>query len=298
MFYGEKNDPFFRGGVCSMFTALWRRSPGDTGSSANWADNTNTLHTLQTANRFARELSPVLSPQHGALPLEQRKCQEGMLASIAAVQGLVARPVDVAIIGGGPCGLSTALALSKARCLRGAAVEVFESDAFGPKGASIQISKYGWAALTATDAEAARRIKATGEPVTRISLRALGGGTLTPLPVRLFMAVVGVIFGLLRRFGVRQGLARTHLWHDVRTVLRERAAACGVALRPSKTLVQMTEEADVVRLRFDDGEEVAARVVLACDGASSTCRRLLPSEADDLLVDERKSVWRGQARST
>ena len=112
----------------------------------------------------------------------------GMFAvSVAALQGLAARPVDVAIIGGGPCGLATALALSKSRCLKGRAshahrthtdewtalalcvrmaarahgtacalhahcmltagrVEVFESDAFGPKGASIQISKYGWEA--------------------------------------------------------------------------------------------------------------------------------------------------------
>ena len=43
-----------------------------------------------------------------------------MLAvSLAALQGLAARPVDVAIIGGGPCGLATALALSKSRCLQG-----------------------------------------------------------------------------------------------------------------------------------------------------------------------------------
>ena len=70
--------------------------------------------------------------------------------------------VDVAIIGGGPCGLATALAISKARCLRGAAVEVFESDAFGPKGASIGLSPTGWAALEGIDAEAAERVRATG----------------------------------------------------------------------------------------------------------------------------------------
>ena len=50
-----------------------------------------------------------------------------------------------------------------------------------------------------------------------------------------------------------------------------------------------------MRLRFDDGDEVTARVVLACDGARSACRRLLPSEPDDLLLDEGKSAWRGQA---
>ena len=98
------------------------------------------------------------------------------------------------------------------RLLRPGRVEVFESDAFGPKGASIQISKcgspqplqpnrhprlrprlcpgcrcisrYGWAALKAIDLDAAHLIRATGEPVTRISLRSLGGGNLTPAPVR------------------------------------------------------------------------------------------------------------------
>ena len=48
-----------------------------------------------------------------------------MLAvSFAGLQGLTARPVDVAIIGGGPCGLATALALSKSRCLQGRASQV------------------------------------------------------------------------------------------------------------------------------------------------------------------------------
>ena len=41
--------------------------------------------------------------------------------------------------------------------------------------------------------------------------------------------------------------------------------------------------------------QVEATVVLACDGTRSVCRRLLPSEPDDLLIDEKRSVWRGQA---
>ena len=91
-------------------------------------------------------------------------------------------------------------------------------------------------------------------------------------------------------------LSRIYLWHAVREVLRGRVEEQGVAqLRSSKTLVEMTEEEECVRLRFDDGDEVTARVVLACDGARSACRRLLPSEPDDLLIDEGKSVWRGLA---
>ena len=41
-------------------------------------------------------------------------------------------------------------------------MEVFESDTFGPKGASIGLSDTGWAALEAIDAEAAERVRATG----------------------------------------------------------------------------------------------------------------------------------------
>ena len=205
------------------------------------------------------------------------------------------RSVEVAIIGGGPCGLATALALSKSRSLQGATVEVFESDAFRPKGASILISKAGWAALNAIDPDTARRIRTTSAPVTRVSVRALGGANLTPAPVRVFMTIVGAFFALLRRVGIQRGLLRVHLWHEVREVLRQRAEASGAVLSPSKRLVEMTEGADAMRLRFDDGDEVAAKVVLACDGVSSACRRLLPSEPDDLLLDEGKSAWRGQA---
>jgi len=223
---------------------------------------------------------------------QARVCVAAILAPLSA---LAARPVDVAIIGGGPCGLATAVALCKARCLRGATVEVFERDAFGPKGASIQISEPGWAALTAIDAEAARRIRLTGAPVTGVSMRTFSGVSITPLPIRLFGLLAGWFFWGLSRLGIRRGVSQTHLWHDVREVLRQRAAECGAALRPSKHLVEATEHDAAVRLRFGDGDAVEAKVVLACDGTRSACRRLLPSEPDDLLVDERKSVWRGQA---
>ena len=219
----------------------------------------------------------------------------GMFAvSVAALQGLAARPVDVAIIGGGPCGLATALALSKSRCLQGipsvrahhcmwasgirtacayrhghghgdmgmgmgmgmglwawrwhgmawhgsalhahcmcthacalthdrcmgtacacfvqAAWRYSRATRSDPRERAFKspsaahpnhcspigipgcdrslcpgcrcISRYGWAALKAIDLDAAHLIRATGEPVTRISLRSLGGGNLTPAPVR------------------------------------------------------------------------------------------------------------------
>ena len=89
-----------------------------------------------------------------------------MLAIVATiVPTLTTRTLDVAVIGGGPCGLATALALSKAPCLKNANIAVFEADEWKPKGASIQISKAGWSALQSLDTEAATRIRATGAPV-------------------------------------------------------------------------------------------------------------------------------------
>ena len=120
----------------------------------------------------------------------------------------------------------------------------------------------------------------TGAPITQFNFRALESGDNLDMQ------------------GAPSMLSRIYLWHAVREVLRGRVEEQGVAqLRSSKTLVEMTEEEECVRLRFDDGDEVTARVVLACDGARSACRRLLPSEPDDstLLIDEGKSVWRGQA---
>ncbi len=57
--------------------------------------------------------------------------------------------VDCAIVGGGPAGLATAIALTKAS--PSSSIAVFERDNFQPKGASIQISKPGWSSLKELD---------------------------------------------------------------------------------------------------------------------------------------------------
>ena len=230
-----------------------------------------------------------------------------MLAAVAAAASATATPIatalDVAIVGGGPCGLATALALSKAPCLQGARIAVFEADEFSPKGASIQISRPGWAALESLDAEAASRIRETGAPVTSVSIRSFDGKSATPLLLTLITRVVAWLFALLRILGVRRAeLTRAHTWHDVRTVLRDRVReAWGEsALRSGSRLETLDATgADDVRLGFSGGEaDCRAKVVLACDGTRSAVRRLLPDESDDeLLVSEGRSVWRGQAPS-
>ena len=131
----------------------------------------------------------------------------------------------------------------------------------------------------------------TGAPITQFNFRALESGD--NLDVQEAAQRTNISPG---RLGLQPRALTVFLWHAVREVLRGRVEEQGVAqLRSSKTLVEITEEEECVRLRFDDGDEVTARVVLACDGARSACRRLLPSEPDDLLIDEGKSVWRGLA---
>ena len=222
-----------------------------------------------------------------------------MLAIVVTVAPtLTARAVDVAIVGGGPCGLATALALSKAPCLKNANIAVFEADTWKPKGASIQISKAGWSALENLDEEAASRIRATGAPVTQVSLRSFSGKSLTPLPLTFLARIIAWFFALLRFVGLKRALTRAHTWHDVRTVLRDRVRETlgESALQSGSTLESLDAGTDDVRLGFGGGDEVRAKVVLACDGTRSAVRRLLPGESDDeLLLSEGRSVWRGQA---
>lgn len=233
-----------------------------------------------------------------------------LLLPAATTPRATPRAVDVAIIGGGPCGLATALALSQAPCLRGRRVAIYERDSLETnKGAALALSKPGWAALETLDAEAATRIRALGAPVTRIRARALDGSPLAPRVERMQKAAAGYA----RQAAINAGLARderqrTHLWSDVRGVLAERVREqLGPdALHLAHPLVAIAERApsDGVDLTFrpaDDGaeERVRAEIVLACDGASSMVRRLAPAgpRASELLLGTGKTAWRGIAPS-
>jgi salicylate hydroxylase len=230
--------------------------------------------------------------------------------------------VDVAIIGGGPCGLATAIALSKAPALRGATVRVFERDSLEPKGAAIGLSPLAWVALEAIDTTLARQIRRYGSAVTAVQTRHLNGGGAPPAPVEPMLtptrraiwplaAIARVVPSLGRRLfralGLGPRVQTTFLWHDVREAMARRARElCGPdAIVSGCELVGM--DADLIggrdhmdcTFRTADGEHtlVRARLVLACDGVRSAARDMAPggARAASVLRDEGKSVWRGIA---
>lgn len=253
--------------------------------------------------------------------------------------------VDVAIIGGGPCGLATAIALSKAPVMRGCTVRVFERDYLEPKGAAVSLSPLAWRALEAIDATVAAQIRREGSPVVAVEMRPLhraaadssmngaGDSAGAGAGASAHQAVLALWSDWLRLFGLGPRVQTTFLWHDVRSLLAQRArqllgarVLCSgyelVGLEPSAE--QHGERAGIT-LRFrrsgarhaaadgnagdssgggngggsGSGEDIFchARLVLACDGVQSAARAAAPSgpRAAAVLLDEEKSVWRGVA---
>ena len=185
--------------------------------------------------------------------------------------------IGVAIIGGGPCGLATALALAKAPCLQGCGrIAIFEKDEFELSESRVRISQNGWAALEAIDADTTAAIRDTGVQVNSVNFVSFAGDILNTIKVSTAI----------------------YCSHDVRSALRRSvSSSLPDALRSGHELTAISEENDAVALRFTTGSgetEVRAKLVLACDGTDSTVRALSPDPAC-LLDDEGKSLWRGTA---
>jgi salicylate hydroxylase len=250
-----------------------------------------------------------------------RRLLASLLVVSAFCRALAPGPacIDVAIVGGGPCGLAAALALRKASPT--CSIAVFERDAeLKPVGSSVVISPAGWAALRCIDAPVSQRLKKLSAPVEFLRIMPLDGNAgeaaapgLTRVALRLLTAVNTVLRFLKLP---RLGFARSNLWHEVRSELAARVAeVCGAGtLRQDHALEALAEApngggfdlsfAHASRANGSGGggalsTPVRAKVVLACDGSRSACRELAPREpnAAAVLVDEGKSVWRGIAPS-
>ena len=252
-----------------------------------------------------------------------------LAGGIAVSRGHARAPMtcDVAIIGGGPCGLATAIALSKARSLKRCTVRVFERDHLEPKGAAVALSPLAWAVLEAIDGTASARIRREGSPVEAVDMRPLhtrdaSAGDAAAAAARDAKPGPPVLHALwaawLRALGLGERVQTTFLWHDVRAHLAVRARELlgpqGVALGVDLVAIEPTRAPEHghegLTLRFRrlnrDAEREAdelvchARLVLACDGVQSAVRAAAPAgpRAAEILLDEEKSVWRGISPTT
>ena len=129
----------------------------------------------------------------------------------------VVEALDVAIIGGGPSGLATALALMRGAPTACRNLAVFEADTFTPKGASIVVSKPGWRALRCIDKAVYRKAKRDGAPVAAFYFKDFSGQNRLPRIARFFIG--SLLYPVLRL--LRTGLVRANGWHAVREILRQ-----------------------------------------------------------------------------
>ena len=235
------------------------------------------------------------------------------------------RIIDCAIIGGGPGGLATAIAISKSS--PSSSIAIFERDGFQPKGASIQISSSGWKSLANLDSSVVPKLEDTGVPVTAVDLRSWTNvkeeDEKNSRLKKYIKKPLTKLKSRITQFLFSKVVSRTHLWHDVRVVLRQHAEelytsddskskaafinlnlnleyiqSLSTGTSSSSSSSQDDDEArfELIFKNAESGEEMKVRTkyVFACDGTNSKVRSILPNEPDTLL-SENKSVWRGMA---
>lgn len=244
--------------------------------------------------------------------------QKGIAFSLTTAAGSNRKCIDCAIIGGGPAGLATSIAISNSS--PSSSIAIFERDGFQRKGASIQISKSGWTSITdldSNDGSLVTKLEETGVPVTAVEFKPWKS---------LEEDAVKITWSGRFRYGMKKALTklkdistqmlfrsilnRTHSWHDVRVVLRDHAEKlCSSNSKPLVNLNFNLENIQVLSPRNQDEarfeltfnniengtkRKVLTKYIFACDGTNSKVRSILPNEPDILLAED-KSVWRGMA---
>mmetsp|Transcript_13681 Transcript_13681/g.20828 ORF Transcript_13681/g.20828 Transcript_13681/m.20828 type:complete len:455 (-) Transcript_13681:178-1542(-) len=225
--------------------------------------------------------------------------------------------IDCAIVGAGPAGLATSIAISKSS--PSSSIAIFERDDFQPKGASIQISRRGWktiAELDSADGLLTRKLDETSVPVKSVeskSWKEEGKEASLEKPSRLKAFLSKTKVKLFNLFASRI-ITRVHLWHDIRVALWEYAVEQYTAgTKYPQPLVHLNLNLEDIQVlspsESNDGArfilsfsnavsketlKVRAKNIVACDGVKSKVRSILPNEPNVLLAEE-KSVWRGLA---
>lgn len=173
--------------------------------------------------------------------------------------------VDVAVAGGGVVGAAAALAMARLG-LSVVLVEGRAPPAWSPARPDLRVFAFAhdnaelFESIGAWEGVSGREGRPTRlQPYRRMRVwDAAGGGELVFDADRLGRRELGWI--------VENGLLVDRLWAGL--------SAAGVDLRCPARVEALEQDEQGVRLRLDDGGRLAARLVLAADGAGSTLRRL------------------------
>lgn len=181
--------------------------------------------------------------------------------------------LDVAIIGGGPGGLSTAHALAR----QGFTVGVFEkARALRPIGAALGLAQQGYQALSDINPQLSTKVRLLAANPQR----------------QLLMRPNGEILFLDE--SPMAGTSFTWLgWHSLQTCLQQSLPdSVHLYLNHRLTDFKTTDELDApIRLKFQDQRDYLAKVLVGADGYNSSVRNITVQDGTPLYTGT--MTWRG-----
>lgn len=177
----------------------------------------------------------------------------------------------VGIIGAGPAGLATAIALRK----QGIDVHIYErATAFRPIGAGVTLSPNGVRSLAAIDTDIVQELKQQGAQLNRFRIKTARGWPILNQPVKdddydqPFLAV--------RWFSLQETM-RTKLPPEI--------------LHLHHRLIHFEQNPQKVSLSFDNGETTTVDLLIGADGIRSVVRKQLLGLEDPIYGGW--MTWRG-----
>lgn len=161
----------------------------------------------------------------------------------------------VGIIGAGPAGLATAIALRK----QGIDVHIYEqAKAFRPIGAGVTLSPNGISSLAALDADIVQQLKQQGSQLNRFRIRTTRGWPILNQPVKdneydqPFLAI---------------------RWFSLQETMRAKLPP--EILHLNHQLIHFEQTPQSVNLTFENGETATVDVLIGADGIRSVVRKQL-----------------------
>lgn len=176
--------------------------------------------------------------------------------------------MHVVVVGGGPVGLATSIALSAV----GVSNTVIERN----------VDVYGLPRAIVMDAEVRRSL-------ARLGLESRLEGVLEPMLAADFVDAAGSRLTGIDLKGIELlgcPAVSKHFQPMLDSMLRDAARSFGARLLLGREVLEHQEDASGVEVRLDDGASVRADYLVACDGASSRTRKAVGIRLEDLGFDQ------------